>query len=80
MNPLQWFITLSGIAADTLTTLGQPSIAGVFRSLGKLAQSGGDVEAHMAQVRAKLDAGITKEDWQQVHDGIISEQDKINQA
>lgn len=81
MNPLQWFITLAGIAGDSLTVAGQDSLGKLFYNLGKLAESGGDVEAHMAGIKAKLDAGpVTDADWDDVHARIDADQAAIDNA
>lgn len=55
MNPLLWFITLGRTAGLALNLAGQAKLGQVVDNLATIAESGQDVEAHLAAVRAKLE-------------------------
>lgn len=76
MNPLIWLITGFRSAALALGLAGQPKLGALFDGLANLAESGADIEAHMAAVKAKLEelhaqgASIGDADWDAVVAGI----------
>ena len=78
MNPLLWFISLARTAGFALGMAGQSKLGELFSGLATLAESGADVEAHMAAVKMKLDelhaagATISDADWDAVIAGIES--------
>lgn len=78
LNPVLWFITLARTASLALNIAGQPKLGSTFEGLATLAESGADVEAHMAAVKAKLEElhgqGLTigDGDWDAVLAGIES--------
>jgi hypothetical protein len=78
MNPLIWFITLGRTAGLALSLAGQAKLGQLIDNLASIAESGQDVEAHLAAVRAKLEelhaagATIGDADWDAVVAGIES--------
>lgn len=78
MNPLLWFISLARTAGLALNIAGQGKLGGLIDGLATLAESGADVDAHMAAIKTKLDeihaagSSIDDADWDAVIAGIES--------
>lgn len=78
MNPMVLFVTLARAGSLALSLAGQAKLSQIFDGLASAAESGVDVEAHMAEVKAKLEAlhaegkTISDADWDEVIAGIES--------
>ena len=78
MNPLMWFISLARTAALALDLAGKSQVGKAFGALAGVAEAGGDVEAHMAAVEAKLlSTGVDEADWDAVVKGIEAGSDRL---
>jgi hypothetical protein len=80
---IMWFVTIARSAALALGLAGQSRLGGMFDTIASLAESGANVEAKMALIKAKLDelhaAGqlLSDGDWDAVEASINAASDKL---
>ena len=78
MNWVTWFISLARTAALALDLAGKAKIGQAFSGIAAVAESGNNVEAHMAAVEAKLlSSGVDETGWDHVVAGIVAGYDRL---